>query len=392
VSLNWTDPNADDLGHVEVTWSPEDGGSQPKKIDPGTEQAQITGLSNGTEYTFTLKSVDTADNVSSGVTISATPGPPSAPSNLQLSVVSDTQIDLSWTDNAANETGFEVELDGTVVASDVAADTESYSDTGLSSNTSYDYRVRAVNAAGASAWTNAESATTLATYTVTYNANGATSGTAPADQTKIEGTALTLADNTNGLDVTGYQVFAGWNTASDGSGDSYAAGATYSADANLTLYAQWSAIGETGEAGGIIFYDDEADGTDDISGARYLEAWTADEGSYQWKTVNSSSGTSTAVGSGYENTYNAMTGTQHPAANVVRNATHGGSNDWFLPSKDELHLMYQNKGAIGGFASDYYWSSSENADFYGSSQDFGSGIQDFNNKGASNRVRAIRAF
>jgi hypothetical protein len=64
-------------------------------------------------------------------------------------------------------------------------------------------------------------------YSVSYNANGATSGTAPASQSKTHGVALTLATNSGNLAKTGY-TFAGWNTAANGSGTDYAAGATYS--------------------------------------------------------------------------------------------------------------------------------------------------------------------
>jgi uncharacterized repeat protein (TIGR02543 family) len=80
--------------------------------------------------------------------------------------------------------------------------------------------------------------TTLPTYTVTYNGNTNTGGTAPSNQTKIQGTNLTLATNSGNLVKTGY-TFSGWNTAANGSGTDYAAGATYSSDANLTLYAKW---------------------------------------------------------------------------------------------------------------------------------------------------------
>jgi uncharacterized repeat protein (TIGR02543 family) len=76
------------------------------------------------------------------------------------------------------------------------------------------------------------------TYTVTYNANNATSGIAPADQTKLHGVDLLLAANTGNLARTGY-TFNGWNTKSDGSGTHYAAGATYTANAILALYAEW---------------------------------------------------------------------------------------------------------------------------------------------------------
>jgi hypothetical protein len=50
-----------------------------------------------------------------------------------------------------------------------------------------------------------------------------------------------LASNSGALAKTGY-TFAGWNTATDGSGTSYAAGASYTANAAMTLYAAWTAL------------------------------------------------------------------------------------------------------------------------------------------------------
>lgn len=76
----------------------------------------------------------------------------------------------------------------------------------------------------------------LPSYAVTYNANGGTG--APANQTKYYGIDITIPSvkptRTN-------YVFVEWNTASDGTGTSYSVGDTYSADAAVTLYAQWKA-------------------------------------------------------------------------------------------------------------------------------------------------------
>lgn len=69
-------------------------------------------------------------------------------------------------------------------------------------------------------------------YTVTYNANGGTCGTASAT---YQGTALTLPTPTR----TGYK-FLGWYTAASGGNKIGDAGATYTPNANITLYAQWS--------------------------------------------------------------------------------------------------------------------------------------------------------
>ena len=249
---------------------------------------------------------------------------------------------------------------------------------------------------------------TVATYTITYNDNSADSGSAPANQTKTHGTDLTLASNSGGLGITGYQTFAGWNTASDGSGTSYAEDATYSADADLTLYAQWSAIGETGEAGGVIFYDDEADGTDDIDGARYLEAAPIDidvSGDYThpWGDYGTEIGGDaqlTGIGEGQAATdaivahmdAESITGT---TAQLADEFSHNGYIDWYLPSKDELDLMYTNRVVIGGFDSFYYWSSSESSNSQAWHQIFGtsqSGDQSTGEKASGLRVRAVRAF
>jgi uncharacterized repeat protein (TIGR02543 family) len=80
-----------------------------------------------------------------------------------------------------------------------------------------------------------------ATYSISYNGNGATSGTAPGSGTFTTGGSYTASTNSGTLAKTGF-TFAGWNTAANGGGTTYAEGATnVSATADLILYAKWSA-------------------------------------------------------------------------------------------------------------------------------------------------------
>jgi hypothetical protein len=90
---------------------------------------------------------------------------PAAPSDLSATAVATTQIDLSWTDNASDETGFKIERSKRVNTAfaqidTVGADETSYNDTTVSKGTLYYYRVRATNASGDSAYSNEASATT----------------------------------------------------------------------------------------------------------------------------------------------------------------------------------------------------------------------------------------
>lgn len=91
-----------------------------------------------------------------------------APSDLSALAISDTEIDLSWTDTAPDATGYKIERSpagaGTwAEIDDIAAPATSYSDTGLTPVTGYDYRIRAYAGAENGAYSNTATETTEAT-------------------------------------------------------------------------------------------------------------------------------------------------------------------------------------------------------------------------------------
>ena len=105
----------------------------------------------------------------------------------------------------------------------------------------------------------------------------------------------------------------------------------------------------------------------------------------------------TAIGTGKSNT-KAIVKAQGEgiyAAKLCDDLVLNGYDDWYLPSKDELNILYQNKDLIGGFDSSYYWSSSElYGDYnYAWYQEFYAGRQDYYYKNYYMwRVRAVRDF
>jgi uncharacterized repeat protein (TIGR02543 family) len=81
-------------------------------------------------------------------------------------------------------------------------------------------------------------------YTVTYDGNDNTGGTLPADVTSYaSGSTVTILGNSGALTKSGVAVFAGWNTASDGTGTNYVGGNTFTITQNTTLYARWVSAG-----------------------------------------------------------------------------------------------------------------------------------------------------
>src|SRR5262249_37962148 len=123
---------------------------------------------------------------------------PAAPSNLSGAAVSASQINLSWADNSANESGFVVEratnstFTAGLTTANVGANVTSYSATGLAAGTTYWFRVRATNAGGASANSNVASATTQTVSTGTGTGLAATY----FDNMDFTGTTVSRTDPT----------------------------------------------------------------------------------------------------------------------------------------------------------------------------------------------------
>jgi len=109
-------------------------------------------------------------------------------------------------------------------------------------------------------------------------------------------------------------------------------------------------------------------------------------------TISGADGT--AIGTGNQNTIDIMNGcsTAGIAARICGDLVLNGYSDWYLPSKDELAVIYSNKGLIGGFAAAGYWSSSENSYLVAWFQLFNDGSQSSHGKFSAYYVRAVRAF
>jgi hypothetical protein len=143
------------------------------------------------------------------------------------------------------------------------------------------------------------------------------------------------------------------------------------------------AIGDTGPAGGIVFHITDG-------GLHGLEAPAEDQVEARWGCLGESiSGANgTVVGTGAQNTADIIAGCPETTAASVASAYGPG---WYLPSKDELNLLYAQK-VVGGFASDFYWSSSQASAGRAWYQNFDGGFQGGASKSATYGVRAVRAF
>jgi hypothetical protein len=257
----------------------------------------------------------------------------------------------------------------------------------------------------------------LTTYTITgvsqllsvpyaLNAKTADNGITGAQTTKLAGIA-------DGAEVN---IQADWNqatntaddyiknkpsipTAADGSETKVTAGTNVTVTGsgttaspyvvNATVSGSTLAIGQSYQGGKIFWLD--------ATGQHGLIAATADQSTgIQW--YNASYTTTNAVrdgiGAGMYNTERiiANQGVGSYPAQLCANYQGGGYGDWYLPSKYELNLLYLQKTAVGGFASAYYWSSSESSFTSAWVQALDDGFQGTTSKTDTHSVRAVRAF
>jgi uncharacterized protein len=161
--------------------------------------------------------------------------------------------------------------------------------------------------------------------------------------------------------------------------------------------------GDVGPSGGFVFY---VNPNAEKDGWRYLEAAPFDQSAgAKWGCFRTAiaGARGTAVGTGRQNTLDMLAACPdaETAAHLCANLSVNGVKGWFLPSRDELVLMYKNLRATGaadfgdsGRADNFsYWASSQLTADMAAHIDFADlGRAHFDDKDFPRRVRAIRAF
>lgn len=169
-----TDPDGDNIAYM-FDWGDGNISNWTSYVSSGNIVNQLHSyLAKGTYYIKTkAKDVNGAESLWSNshkVTIDLEITVPGAPSKLSATTLSQNNIALVWQDNSNNETGFKIERKtgttgtfvqiATIGATVGTSASVYYEDSGLTSSTSYCYRVRAYNSAGNSSYSNETCATT----------------------------------------------------------------------------------------------------------------------------------------------------------------------------------------------------------------------------------------
>jgi parallel beta-helix repeat protein len=165
VKLTWSDNSSNETGFAIEQSTLSGAFSQIGTVGAGSTNLTVTGLSAGTKYSYRVRAYNTAGNSGYSSIVTATTlslvNPPSAPTNL-VATAATGRVDLGWSDRSGNESNFVVErsTDGRNFSriAMLGANVTVYSDTSVTAGVTYTYRVAAVNSAGASGYSNAQSA------------------------------------------------------------------------------------------------------------------------------------------------------------------------------------------------------------------------------------------
>lgn len=234
INLAWTD-NSSDETYFYLERKTGSGGTYAVIATLGANVTTYsnTGLAQHTEYFYRVRAASGSNYSQYSNEVDVTTLMLNAPSNLSASPASSAQINLSWTDNSGDEGGFAIERKTTGSYSQIATvspNVTTYSNTGLSQNTQYSYRVRAYNGSDYSVYSN-ETGTTTPAFNAPSNLTAAA----------LSSTDIKLSWKDNSNDETSFSI-----EYKAGSGGTYTVVTT--ASPNTTTYTH------TGLTSGATYY------------------------------------------------------------------------------------------------------------------------------------------
>jgi hypothetical protein len=204
INLTWTDNSSSETGfEIERSNSSGSGFGLIVTTAANATSYNDTGLNSNTTYYYRVRAIGSVNSQYTAESSATTSPALNAPSNLQATAISSTRIDLSWTDNSSNETGFEIHRASSSGGSfslihTTTANVTTYSNTGLTASTAYYYKVRAVNGSGNTSFTLEATATTSAGTVPIAPTNLATS--------TVTNSSILITWTDNSSDETGFEV------------------------------------------------------------------------------------------------------------------------------------------------------------------------------------------
>lgn len=170
IKLTWTD-NSDNEAEFEIWWATSQTAQFTRltNVPADTKEYLHTGLTASSPYCYQVRAINTAGQSTFAGPLCATtqappPTAPAAPTDFVANAASTSSVNLGWKDISNNETGFELQFslnnaDPWTSLPTQTSNVTAFTHPGLTANTRYYYRLRAVNGVGPSAWVTANTTT-----------------------------------------------------------------------------------------------------------------------------------------------------------------------------------------------------------------------------------------
>ncbi len=340
ILLTWTDNTGYEAG-FKIERDAGSGFTEVGTVLSDVTNYTNTGLTLGASYSYRVAAYTLA-NTSSWATITAATEFP-APSNLSATAISDSEIELTWTDNTGYETGFLIERDngsGFTELGTVSANVTEYADTGLPNGQNYSYRAAAFTAMNTSDY----SVTATASTSVVVDIDGNLYETIQIGDQVWMAENLKVTHYRDGTAIPNLTDAGGWTNTSSGAYCIYNNNASNEVDSYGALY-NWYAVNDSRNIAPSGWHVPSDDEWKELEMALGMSQSEADATGYRGTNEGSKLAGNAALW----------------ASGVLKNDSEFGSSGFTALPGGYRYYSYGNYLNIGDYG--YFWSATETNSF-----------------------------